>query len=116
VPGLTLARIGGHFDGAAVLHWPAGAQGHGALLTGDTITVVQDPRLGELHVELSQPHPAGRGDRCSTLARRAERFAFDRVYGPGGEGSSYTDGGSRGTPLLRPLRGAPHGERPDTGM
>ena len=24
VPGLTLARIGGHFDGAAVLHWPAG--------------------------------------------------------------------------------------------
>ena len=27
VPGLTLARIGGHFDGAAVLHWPAGADG-----------------------------------------------------------------------------------------
>ena len=42
VPGLTLARIGGHFDGAAVLHWPAGAEGRGALLTGDTITVVQD--------------------------------------------------------------------------
>jgi len=41
VPGLTLARIGGHFDGAAVLHWPAGAQGRGALLTGDTITVVR---------------------------------------------------------------------------
>src|SRR5215475_9742698 len=32
VPGLTLARIGGHFDGAAVLHWPAGSQGRGALL------------------------------------------------------------------------------------
>ncbi len=42
VPGLTLARIGGHFDGAAVLHWPAGSGGRGALLTGDTITVVQD--------------------------------------------------------------------------
>jgi glyoxylase-like metal-dependent hydrolase (beta-lactamase superfamily II) len=26
VPGLTVARIGGHFDGAAVLHWPAGAE------------------------------------------------------------------------------------------
>jgi hypothetical protein len=23
VPGVTVARIGGHFDGAAVLHWPA---------------------------------------------------------------------------------------------
>jgi len=42
VPGLTLARIGGHFDGAAVLHWSAGSHGRGALLTGDTITVVQD--------------------------------------------------------------------------
>ena len=27
---------------AAVLHWPAGSDGRGALLTGDTITVVQD--------------------------------------------------------------------------
>ena len=27
VPGLTLARIGGHFDGAAVLHWPGGSDG-----------------------------------------------------------------------------------------
>jgi hypothetical protein len=26
VPGVTVARIGGHFDGAAVLHWPAGAE------------------------------------------------------------------------------------------
>ena len=41
-PGVTVARIGGHFDGAAVLHWPAGSEGRGALLTGDTITVVQD--------------------------------------------------------------------------
>ena len=42
LPGVTLARIGGHFDGAAVLHWAAGSDGRGALLTGDTITVVQD--------------------------------------------------------------------------
>ena len=42
LPGVTLARIGGHFDGAAVLHWAAGSEGRGALLTGDTITVVQD--------------------------------------------------------------------------
>src|SRR5258708_7577087 len=42
VRGLTLARIGGHFDGASVLHWPAGSEGRGALPTGDTITVVPD--------------------------------------------------------------------------
>ena len=59
MPGLTLARIGGHFDGAAVLHWPAGSEGRGALLTGDTITVVPDRGWVKLHVELSKPHPTG---------------------------------------------------------
>ena len=42
VAGVTVARIGGHFDGACVLHWPAGSDGRGALLTGDTIMVVED--------------------------------------------------------------------------
>ena len=80
VPGTTLARIGGHFDGAAVLHWPAGSDGRGALLTGDTITVVQDrdwvsfmwsyPNL----IPLDEPTVLG-------IAERVERFAFDRVYG-----------------------------------
>lgn len=39
---LTLVRLGGHFPGSTVLHWPAGADGKGALLTGDTIYVVAD--------------------------------------------------------------------------
>ena len=38
--GLTLINCGGHFEGGAVLHWPAGANGKGALLTGDIIQVV----------------------------------------------------------------------------
>lgn len=42
--GLTVIRCGGHFDGAAVLHWPAGAGGNSVLLTGDTIQVVSDRR------------------------------------------------------------------------
>jgi hypothetical protein len=80
VPGVTVARIGGHFDGAAVVHWPAGSEGRGALLTGDTITVVQDrdwvsfmwsyPNLIPLDEETVQD-----------IAGRVERFAFDRVYG-----------------------------------
>jgi hypothetical protein len=42
--GLTLINCGGHFEGGAVLHWPDGANGKGALLTGDIIQVVQDRR------------------------------------------------------------------------
>ena len=64
VAGLTLARIGGHFDGAAVLHWPDGAGGRGALLTGDTVQVVPDRGLGQLHVELPQPDSPRRTDRA----------------------------------------------------
>jgi len=46
VPGsnVTVIRCGGHFAGSAVLHWPAGADGRGELLTGDTIMVVADRR------------------------------------------------------------------------
>jgi hypothetical protein len=80
VPGVTVARIGGHFDGAAVLHWPAGSEGRGALLTGDTITVVQD--RGWVSFMWSYPNlipldPATIED----IARRVERFEFDRIYG-----------------------------------
>ena len=42
---LRLLQCGGHFEGSAVLHWPGGADGRGALLTGDTITVVADRRF-----------------------------------------------------------------------
>src|SRR5262249_2128488 len=33
--GLTLVHVGGHFEGSQVLHWPQGAGGRGALLSGD---------------------------------------------------------------------------------
>jgi hypothetical protein len=80
VPGVTLARIGGHFDGAAVLHWPAGAAGRGALLTGDTITVVQDRDWVSFMWSFPNLIPL---DEATVLdiAARVERFAFQRVYG-----------------------------------
>ncbi len=40
--GITLVRLGGHFPGSTVLHWPGGADGGGVLLTGDTIYTVAD--------------------------------------------------------------------------
>jgi hypothetical protein len=80
VPGLTLARIGGHFDGAAVLHWPAGSAGRGALLTGDTITVVPDRDWVSFMWSYPNLIPL---DEATILdiARRAGQFTFDRVYG-----------------------------------
>ncbi|MCW2541541.1 MAG: hypothetical protein JWN95_3266 [Frankiales bacterium] len=80
VPGVTLARIGGHFDGAAVLHWPAGAGGRGALLTGDTITVVQDRDW----VSFMWSYPNLIPLDAATVLQVADRvagFDFDRVYG-----------------------------------
>jgi hypothetical protein len=80
VPGLTVARIGGHFDGAAVLHWPAGSEGRGALLTGDTITVVQDREWVSFMWSYPNLIPLDEAT-VADIARRVERFSFDRVYG-----------------------------------
>lgn len=80
VPGTTLARIGGHFDGATVLHWPAGSDGQGALLTGDTITVVQDRDWVSFMWSYPNLIPL---DEATILdiAMRVERFRFNRIYG-----------------------------------
>jgi len=80
VPGLTLTRIGGHFDGAAVLHWPAGSGGRGALLTGDTITVVQDRAWVSFMWSYPNLIPLDE-HTVLDIAGRVERFSFDRVYG-----------------------------------
>jgi len=78
--GLTLINCGGHFEGGTVLHWPAGASGKGALLTGDIITVVQDRRY--ISVMRSYPNliPLGPAAiRCITDA--IGPFSFDQIYG-----------------------------------
>src|ERR671923_110458 len=41
---ISLIRCGGHFEGGRGLHWPAGADGAGALLVGDILMVGQDRR------------------------------------------------------------------------
>ncbi len=80
VPGVTVTRVGGHFDGAAVLHWAAGSGGGGVLLTGDTIMVVED--RGWVSFLWSYPNlvPLD-ADTVEQIARRVGRFRFDRLYG-----------------------------------
>jgi hypothetical protein len=91
VPGVTLARIGGHFDGASVVHWAAGSDGRGTLLTGDTIAVVQDREWVSFMWSFPNYIPL---DEATVLdiARRVEPFAFDRIYG-GWWGSVLVAGG-----------------------
>jgi glyoxylase-like metal-dependent hydrolase (beta-lactamase superfamily II) len=78
--GLTLVRCGGHFEGGTVLHWPGGAGGNGALLTGDIIQVVADRK----HVSFMYsypnyvPLPASAVER---IVRAVEPFEYDRIYG-----------------------------------
>jgi len=78
--GVTLIRAGGHFAGGTVLHWAAGAEGKGALFSGDILTVVADRR----HVSFMYSYPnliplPARAVRQIVAA--VEPYPFDRIYG-----------------------------------
>jgi hypothetical protein len=77
---LTLVRLGGHFEGGTVLHWPGGAGGQGVLLSGDIIQVVADRNW--LSFMYSYPNliplPAAEVARIrDTIAP----YPFERLYG-----------------------------------
>src|SRR5438094_568702 len=78
--GMTLIRVGGHFDGGTIMHWPGGAEGRGALLAGDLLQVAQDRRWVSFMYSYPNyiPLPASEIDRIVTSI---EPFAFDRIYG-----------------------------------
>jgi hypothetical protein len=78
--GLTLHRLGGHFPGAAVCHWPGGAEGRGALLAGDVLQVVPDRRYVSFMYSYPNlvPLPA---HVVARMARRAAELRFNRLYG-----------------------------------
>lgn len=80
VPGLTLLRLGGHFDGATVMLWPAGADGHGVLLTGDTIHVVADARFVSAMYSYPNFIPLSSAE-VGAIVERLSRHRFDRIYG-----------------------------------
>lgn len=78
--GMTLIRGGGHFAGGTILHWPAGADGRGVLLTGDIITVVSDRRF--VSFMYSYPNLIPLPPRnIEEIVAAVEPFTFDRIYG-----------------------------------
>ncbi len=80
VPGVTLTQVGGHFAGSTVLQWDAGAEGRGALLTGDTVQVVPDRQF----VGFMRSYPNLIPLPPQEVARMAavlDARRFDRIYG-----------------------------------
>lgn len=77
---LTLYNPGGHFEGGAVLHWPDGANGKGALLTGDILQVVPDLK----HVSFMYSYPNQIPLGAPTIKKMMKVLAhvdYDRIYG-----------------------------------
>ena len=78
--GLSLVRLGGHFPGGTVLHWPGGAGGKGALLSGDIVHVL--PHRRSVTFMWSYPNmlplPAREVQR---IASAVDELEFDRIWG-----------------------------------
>jgi hypothetical protein len=78
--GITLVNAPGHFDGATMLHWADGADGRGALLSGDIFQVVPDRK----HLSFMRSYPNLIPLPAHTVRHMdvlMQRFAFDRIYG-----------------------------------
>lgn len=76
---VTLIRCGGHFPGSSVLHWAAGAEGRGVLLTGDTIYVVSDRRYVTFMYSYPNAIPLN-ATAVNRIVDAVEPYAFDRIY------------------------------------
>jgi glyoxylase-like metal-dependent hydrolase (beta-lactamase superfamily II) len=78
-PGVTLIHCGGHFAGGTVLHWSAGAEGRGALLTGDILQVGPDGMVSFMYSYPNLiPLPA---EAVRKIAQAVHPLTYDRIYG-----------------------------------
>jgi hypothetical protein len=80
LPGVTLLNPGGHFDGAAVLHWRDGAGGRGALLSGDTVTVVMDRRYVSFMYSYPNLIPLS-ATAIERIVDTLRPYDYERIYG-----------------------------------
>jgi hypothetical protein len=77
---ILLVRAGGHFAGATVMHWRAGADGRGALLTGDVAMVAMDRRSVSFMYSYPNYIPLN-AESVRSVAGAIEPLMFDRIYG-----------------------------------
>lgn len=84
-PGLVLYELGGHFRGSSVLHWQAGADGAGVLLSSDTLHGNPDGRT----VTFMRSYPNRIPLSIAVVTRLAAGVAglpFERIYDNFGRG------------------------------
>jgi glyoxylase-like metal-dependent hydrolase (beta-lactamase superfamily II) len=80
LPGRTLYKAGIHFAGGTILHWADGADGRGALCTGDIFQVVEDRRWLSFmysYPNLIPEHP----ETIRRAVRMVEPLPFQVIYG-----------------------------------
>jgi glyoxylase-like metal-dependent hydrolase (beta-lactamase superfamily II) len=80
LPGRTLLKAGIHFAGGTILHWSAGADGEGALCTGDIFQVVEDTRWISFmysYPNLIPEHP----DTIRRAVNLVQPLGFEVIYG-----------------------------------
>ncbi len=78
--GVTLVRCGGHFEGGTVLHWAGGADGRGAICSGDIVTVCTDRKW--LTFMRSYPNFIPLSARAvERIGAALKPFAFEMIYG-----------------------------------
>jgi len=80
LPGVALVQTGGHFEGSAVIHWAAGAEGRGALLTGDSIAPSADRRFVSFMWSYPNYLPLS-ATQIRGIVDAVRPYAFDRIYG-----------------------------------
>ena len=77
---IVLVRTGGHFAGGTVMHWRAGADGRGALLTGDIAMATMDRRWVSFMYSFPNYIPLN-APAVRRIWAAVEPLAFDRIYG-----------------------------------
>jgi hypothetical protein len=77
---VLLLRTGGHFAGATMLHHACGADGRGALLTGDIAQVTMDRRFVSFMYSYPNYMPLNAA-AVRRIAAAVEPLAFDSIYG-----------------------------------
>ena len=90
LPGVTLIQCGGHFPGSAVLHWADAAEGRGALMVGDTKTVVMDRRYVSFMNSYPNLIPLSASE-VRGIVDAVEPYEYERIYG-GWWGRAVKDG------------------------
>ena len=88
---ITLIHAPGHFDGATMLYWPGGAEGRGALLSGDIIQIAADRQSAGFMRSYPNWIPLGPA-AVRRIAAAVAPFAYERVYGAWWERAILADG------------------------